>query len=301
MNEKPLNFLAETQNPDGGWGYYPGKGSAPEPTAYALMGLPSQADLKAARQRAWSFLKTRQLPGGGWSVGLTDNEPAAWVSALVGHALMLEEGLSSACQAASAFVLQSFGKVPIAWWMRLPVALGNKSAFPFDTSLGGWAWNPRTTPWVEPTCYSLIFLKESQQHRADEKTRRLVDEAERMLYDRMCLEGGWNYGNAKALGEELRPYALTTALALIALQDHARRNENQKSLAYLQRTALVEKSALSLAFSIVALDLYAQKGPELLARLDALTADDGFQKSIKTAAMALVANQINEGRNLFRF
>ena len=35
--ESRLALLKATQNPDGGWGYFPGKPSWLEPTAYALL------------------------------------------------------------------------------------------------------------------------------------------------------------------------------------------------------------------------------------------------------------------------
>ena len=39
-----------------------------------------------------------------------------------------------------------------------------------------------------------------------------------MLRDRETVGGGWNYGNRVVLGEDLEPYAQTTAAALVALQ-----------------------------------------------------------------------------------
>ena len=53
---------------------------------------------------------------------------------------------------------------------------------------------------------------------------------EMLVYDRMCENGGWNYGNSKVLGEALWPYPDVTAVALIALQDRAASEANQKSL-----------------------------------------------------------------------
>ena len=44
--------------------------------------------------------------------------------------------------------------------------------------------------------------------------------SERMLLDRRCRDGGWNFGNRRVLGADLPSYPETTALALMALNGH---------------------------------------------------------------------------------
>jgi len=44
---------------------------------------------------------------------------------------------------------------------------------------------------------------------------------ERMLLERRCRDGGWNYGNRRVLGADLPSYPETTAMALMALNGHA--------------------------------------------------------------------------------
>ena len=48
-----------------------------------------------------------------------------------------------------------------------------------------------------------------------------VDVGKRMLLERRCRDGGWNYGNRRVLGADLPSYPETTALALMALDGHA--------------------------------------------------------------------------------
>jgi hypothetical protein len=55
-------FLKATQNPDGGWGYFPGKPSWLEPTAYALLALAGERG--AALDRGWNLLRSWQRPDG---------------------------------------------------------------------------------------------------------------------------------------------------------------------------------------------------------------------------------------------
>ena len=57
-----LDALRKNQNPDGGWGYFPGKTSWLEPTAYAALALTGDP----AADRAWQLLSSWQLPDGSW-------------------------------------------------------------------------------------------------------------------------------------------------------------------------------------------------------------------------------------------
>src|SRR5579862_6533994 len=57
-----LDALRRAQNPDGGWGYFPGKTSWLEPTAYAAMALHGEP----AADRAAKLLASWQTAEGGW-------------------------------------------------------------------------------------------------------------------------------------------------------------------------------------------------------------------------------------------
>ena len=76
-----------------------------------------------------------------------------------------------------------------------------------------WGWTKGTYSWVEPTSRVLLALRLLRPEATGE-----IDEAVAMLAERETTEGGWNYGNASALGTDLRPYAQTTAIATLALQ-----------------------------------------------------------------------------------
>src|SRR5262245_39053203 len=56
-----LEFLRSTQNPDGGWGFFPGKQSWLEPTAYALMALHGHASSGQHFERGWKLMRSWQL------------------------------------------------------------------------------------------------------------------------------------------------------------------------------------------------------------------------------------------------
>src|SRR5262245_30192378 len=250
-----VNFLLEQQNRDGSWGFSPAKAGAIEPTAYALMSLASEETGHRAVELGVGFLRRTQTARGAWPVNIQDSEEAAWVTALAGLSLLGFEGTESMRTAAAHFVVDSFGKHPRPWILRLADWMRSFDASYVEENLRGWKWNPDTANWVEPTSYALMFLKKLTQSGASPQAsginafRPIIADAELLLYRRMCKEGGWNYGNAQVLGEELRPYPLTTALALIALQN-ACNPECQKSLGYLQRVVREERSALALCMVV---------------------------------------------------
>src|SRR3982751_710910 len=70
-------FLLATQNPDGGWGYFPGKRSWTEPTVYAALALHGTP----ASDRAWTLIRSWALPAGGWRASADIAEPN-WTTAL---------------------------------------------------------------------------------------------------------------------------------------------------------------------------------------------------------------------------
>jgi hypothetical protein len=295
-----IHFLFQTQNPDGGWGYFPGKSSTIEATALALLGLRQQPASIPCNQKAISFLKIRQTGTGGWPVNTFESEAASWVSALAAQALLEADGSGEPVERAVRYLQSTFGKVPLTWGLRLAIALGNNQGFPFDIRYGGWSWNPATAPWVEPTSYALLFLKRLGASRLPAESQGIIQEAEKMMYDRICPSGGWNYGNARVLGEDLKPYPLTTALALMALQNHPDREENRRSLAYLKNALAEEKSALSLAYATLCLDLYLIREPSTTETLQRNWKENHFFKNTKTAALALMALDLGESENPFR-
>src|ERR1043166_6663775 len=75
------DFLLNTQNPDGGWGYFPGKSSWLEPSAYAMLALCGSQKSGEALRRAWCLLEGWQLADGSWRVG-AEGQEGTWVAAL---------------------------------------------------------------------------------------------------------------------------------------------------------------------------------------------------------------------------
>jgi hypothetical protein len=139
-----------------------------------------------------------------------------------------------------------------------------------DNTLRGWSWIEGTFSWIEPTSLCLLALKKSQATLHPRERSARIDEAERMLLDRVCRTGGWNYGNSNMLGQELHAYVPTTALALLAMQDRREHPAVQQSLEYLVRQRLSEQAGMALALTSMCLGVYGAPAADVDERLAAI-------------------------------
>jgi len=114
------------------------------------------------------------------------------------------------------------------------------------------------------------------------------------------VEGGWNYGNSNMLGQELRGYVPTTAIALLALQDRRSLPEVERSIDFLERSATTEVSGSALALAWLALTALDRPAPtalrEALVAQAPTTISFGNQMS---AAMLLYALRLQKNHNAF--
>jgi hypothetical protein len=220
------SLLDRFRNPDAGFGPGIGQPSELEPTALAAMAL---ADPEAA-----GWLAAAQRPDGafGFDVGSDVNDSATGLCALaVGPGSQRERALDY-LENAQARRVESTAAVPI------------------DPSAVGWGWVGGTASWVEPTARALWAL------RVARPTSSRIADAVALLKDRGSVGGGWNYGNREVLGEELPPYAQTTAAALIGLRrlDPDLEMRGLDSLRGLWRTEAA--GGLSLAMTLAAFRIH---------------------------------------------
>jgi hypothetical protein len=127
-----------------------------------------------------------------------------------------------------------------------------------------------------------------------------------MLFDRMCLSGGWNAGNGVAFGVAYSAYIDVTAIALLALADHENEPAVRTSLAWLVNRLPGTASPYSLAWGILALEAYREvnrRVKETLARttseLTALIEKATGMDDICTVAVCALALDAVEGHNVF--
>lgn len=193
-----LDFLRKSQNPDGGWGYFPGQQSWLEPTAYAAIATGSQ--------RAASCIRDWQTPAGGFRPSSQVHE-ATWVTALA---------VLAGNPAGVPWLLETSGRES-----RLTVRLASyfhllKSDV--NVKYRGWPWRPQTSAWVEPTALTLLALKKSGGTAAVSRIR----EGQEWILSRRDRDGGWNCGNPNVLHYDAPSYPESTALALLGLQGRDR-------------------------------------------------------------------------------
>ena len=215
-------LLARLGNPDGGFGPSVGQPSEPEPTALAALALDD------AGAREW--LAEHQREDGSFSIdaGPYVNDSATGLGAIaLGPGPERERALDH---------LESTQGRRVGW----------SSAVPIDPSAIGWAWARGTASWVEPTARALWALRVARH-----ESPRIAD-AVALLRDRESVGGGWNYGNRVVLGEDLPPFAQTTAIALIGLSglDADLEARGLRSLGRLWRVE--SAGGLSLATALVA-------------------------------------------------
>lgn len=282
--------LEEAQNPDGGWGVYAGAPSATEPTAWAVLALshrpPETAAQSALAGRAW--LRRHQLPDGSWphSPGVSDSR---WATAPATVALSRFDENVDAVRAAGTWLLTHRAR-GLPWLVKARYLLfPDQEPSEMDADLTGWPWYPGTFSWVEPTAMALLALKLVFADRASRLARRRIVEAERMLFDRICPGGGWNYGSTVVLGEELWPYADTTALALIALQDADADRAIESGLERLVELVDRNRSGLATALAVVCLRLYGREIGPLAERLALAYERNDFLGETRVFALAGLA------------
>ncbi len=291
--------LLEARNDDGGWPATRGGSSTTETTALATMALASTGDAEmdrpAAGGRGW--LVSRQRSDGGWPTTTAVDE-SSWMTAPAVLGLASDPGTRPAAIRGAQWLLGREGQ-GLGWFARIFFWLfPEKKATEIDTELTGWPWSAGTFSWIEPTAYSLLALKKLGGALTDARAPRRVARGEALVYDRMCPGGGWNYGNARVMGESLSPYADTTALALMALHDRDPRETTRHSLRVLDELTRDSRSGLALGWSALCFDLYGVSSTVLRHRLREEWAATRFLEKTKPLALAVLA--LHDGARSFR-
>jgi hypothetical protein len=276
--------LLRHRNADGGWGYAPGKSSRLEPTCWSLLAVARTANrgLEATELDVLNRWK-RQDP---WLVDVAGAPVNYAFNALAALTLGTHaKGRLLSTQIARALVDVRGLKFEQGKEIRQ------------DNSLQAWPWIESTFSWVEPTCWCLLLLKKSRAALTVPSVDERIDVGQRMLLDRACAAGGWNYGGSNVYGQELFPYVPTTALGLIAMQDRTRETAVGRALAWIKKEALSEPSAHALGLAVIALGVYRAPVPAvekaLMTRLQS-TSDSVGILGLATGLFALTRSSDGE-------
>ncbi len=273
------NFLLHCQNADGGWGYFPGKQSWLEPTAYAIIALAGDP----AARKATSLVLKWQNADGSFRPAAAVSSPS-WTTAL-GVTLAALSGDHDAASRGVDYLLQVHGTDTDDWLLKVISKLLPSVPLERDPALLAWPWRANASSWIEPTAHSILALRlaASRNIGRPNLTRR-VDLGQRMILSLRCKDGGWNYGSRSALSVDLPSYPETTAVALLGL---AGRGDVGNPVEYGRKLASVPQAPLASAWLRVSLALHgitlSPPNPDqqvegddiLLAAVEALGAEGG--------------------------
>jgi hypothetical protein len=274
-----VDFLLKANDAKGGWPYRPGISPSPEPTCLSLLALAGASEAAAARDAAIRWLESRMNSAG--ALTLAGDDQPHWCTSLMVIAL------------ARLGVRDDLRDKAVQWllaWKGRQAPPNKENTL--DGSLQGWPWAAGTFSWVEPTSYALLALKLTGHGRHPR-----VAEAERLLLDRVCEDGGWNYGNRRVYDASLPAFLPTTALAAMALQDvEAARPVVERGLAFLEKILREQQSAMSLAFAILCFQIFSKPAGPLVEALKSRQAGDGsWRQEVHLTALASLALQAARG------
>lgn len=301
--DKARAYLKKVQRPDGFFPYKASGDPSTEATAWAAIALCKNAEpALPALTDALRALANSQGTKGGWATRQDTGRPD-WTSGPATLALRVamprlkpalasEQRLEMSSRRGLDYLLESrtdfYG--PTA---RLLLFL-TKGRAGLDYSRG-WPWDPECFHWIEPTAYCLMAAKIPNQPKKG-ALGEMIELAERFILDHHCIDGGWNHGNNITLGAYLPSYRLTTAEALLALQNRRDDKKVDQAVHYLSKQSQSDSSAHALAMSILALAAYqkshATNFDRELKQLMARQKDDGsfgHDSSVLVTALALLA------------
>jgi Prenyltransferase and squalene oxidase repeat len=266
-----IDFIRTHQNPDGGWGYAPGRTSFVEPAAFGLLAAGGNAG-EPLRSAGLRFLRSCQKSDGGLGLNAQAVE-GSWMSyaaLLAFHALGADPEKRRLQNWSLNFEDASgrFTKDELA---------ATQERYRYDASIPGWSWTPRTTAWIEPTALFIIALVRVGVPLLERRIRSGVD----LILDRRVPSGGWNYGNPFSLSYELEASPMSTALALAALGAAGVPGTHPAvgaGLRYLEGCLAHDVSTASLAWTVLALKAFpsgARRARDAASRLARLQTSDG--------------------------
>lgn len=241
-------YLHEAKNPDGGWGYSRGKTSRLEPTCWALLALPSENADVLRRWPAHDGLLAERAGG--------DSNYAFHALALI---VLMARNVQHVTGNSSL----------VGGLLRAKGVTSASTVNRQNNALVAWPWIADTFSWVEPTAWALLALKKGARAGGVRVDAKRIADARALLLDRCCVGGGWNYGNANMLGKDLKPYVSTTAIALLALQDDRSEPAVERSIEFLERAAVSERSGVALSLAFLAVKVFGRNAQPIRAALDA--------------------------------
>lgn len=260
-----VDLLRRSQNPDGGWGYFPGKQSWLEPSVYAALALHGEP----ASDRAWQLLASWQNSDGSWKPS-QEVWTSTWATALCVTLATVRQESGRSLQAGASWLLDAEGaESTLTYRLSGRSRVSNTASSPASK---GWSWTTNSISSAEPTAHAMIALKKAA--RLDPAIHRgSLDE--RLRLGEMHLLAGRNPESA--------------AFVLMGLQG---RDHLEEWLAPARSQLVAEQTpALTRTWLRLALRLHGEKPPPaktapsndvMLAALEALAEDEGNHRLLQS-------------------
>ena len=221
--------------------------------------------LEQAKQKAaWGYLHG----------GAPRSEPTVWACAAGAEAplsWMMKNDLEWSVLAAPAALSMHTGAEPFrAQLIKRVLAMRGEfvdDVTHLDGSIEGWSWVADSFSWLEPTAFAVISLV-----RCGYEEHPRVIHGRALIRDRVCVDGGWNYGNSSMLGTDLPSYPHSTGWALLALP----RGDSLVARGMLRLQEILKTpSTLSLAVAALAAGFHGVEPSPWLQALRARQSGDG--------------------------
>ncbi len=284
-------YLLSIQNTDGGWSYYQGLPSQPEPTALTILALARTGQYQTQIQNGLNYLSSLQDSSGAIRVPGAFSK-SYWPTALVVITFQQLQPESPVVKKALGWLFSQRTKTT-----EMNEELARD--FEIDTSLVGWSWTEDTFSWVDPTSWVILALRHCG-HADHARTQ----EGLKLLLDRAYSEGGANCGNRRIYGSMTEPVPGNTCTLLLA---HSRLEDHPKLVAarrYLRDSITRHTDLEHLCWIRLALDAWktepatAEVLPQLrellVDRYQEQTANNRvFQRSTLRQALTILALSVD--------
>src|SRR5260370_11100320 len=208
-----LTSMTSLQNRDGGWPYRKAGGSSPEPTGLALLAQSVDPGDPQSIERGMAWLRRRAGQDGGWPPQPQVSQ-STWVTALVALVPRDALGVTRYARARDWLMGQTGKEASLAYKLR------NELLGEGEGVIGkheGWPFFPGAAARVTPSAISILSLEKARRYQTAGAIQQRIEIGQQFLMDRVCQDGGWNYGRANTLGVEADSYPETTGQALLAL------------------------------------------------------------------------------------
>jgi len=278
--------IARLQNRDGGWPYRKGGGSSTEPTVLALLAHSVNQGDPQSIERGLSWLRSTQRQDGGWPPQPQVSQ-STWVTALAALLPRDALGVSRHARAIDWLMGQTGREASLAYKLR------NELLGEGGDVIGrhaGWPFFPGAAAWVTPSSVAILALEKAQRYQMAGGIQQRIEIGRQFLMDRICQDGGWNYGRANVLGVEADSYPETTGQALLALHG-VPAAKLEKPLAAAQAQAGRCRSAEGLSWLQLGLQAH---GLEVAGPAKVLP-----YRHVGDTSLGILARAALGGRNLF--